>query len=133
MIESVLDEVKISPYPTSQTLWLGPVGFARFCGVRIAVVIVVAMASPAAAGSQSNPAFLGISMQQGFGGVTVDTVTKDSPAAEPNGLKQGDLIVQINGARIQNGNEATAAITANHPGDIIQIDVRRGSGLVHVS
>jgi hypothetical protein len=91
------------------------------------------MASVANATPQSNPAFLGIQMGQGTGGVTVESVTKNSPAAEPNGLRQGDLIVQINGARIQNGNEAVAAITANHPGDVIKLDVRRGAQLVHVA
>src|SRR5262245_15062924 len=124
---------KISPYPTSMKLWLGRKRFARFCGVRIAVVIVLAMASVADATPQSNPAFLGISMGQGAGGVAVDTITPSSPAAEPNGLRQGDLIVQINGARIQNPNEATAAITANRPGDVIKIDVRRGAQLIHVT
>jgi hypothetical protein len=138
MIEGPGDEVKnltlsyIGPGERRQH-WPHPFGFARFCGVRTAVVLLVAMASVADATPKSNPAFLGISMSPGPGGVLVDTVTKDSPAAEPNGLKQGDLIVTINGARIQNGNEATAAITANHPGDLIHLDVRRNSQLIHVT
>jgi hypothetical protein len=101
--------------------------------VRTAVVLLVAMASVADATPKSNPAFLGISMSPGLGGVMVETVTRDSPAAEPNGLRSGDLIVQINGARVQNGNEATAAITANRPGDTIHLDVRRNSQLLHVN
>lgn len=136
MIEATGDEVKnltLSYIASRRSIWPVPIGFARFCGVRIAAVLLIAMASVADAAPQSNPAFLGISMGPGLGGVVVETVTKDSPAAEPNGLRQNDLILQINGAWIRNGNEATAAITANHPGDLIHLDVRRGSQLIQVT
>jgi len=94
--------------------------------------------APAAAGTQSNPAFLGIVMSSipcpptsSCPGVVVANITPGTPAARA-GFFVNDIILRIDGAAVQNPNEAIQLITAKHPGDTIDVEVRRHGVIEHI-
>jgi hypothetical protein len=126
-------ESKISLYPT----WTRPIGFASLHGVKWWLGLV-ALAGVAHAGSPSNPAFLGISMDDArghglpFDGCFVDTVTVSS-AAEAAGLRRGDVIQALDGTPTASCQQLTAEIIAHAPGDLVHLDTVRGAGRVTVS
>ena len=62
-----------------------------------------------------------------FDGATVDEVLKDS-AAEKAGLKDGDLITAVNGARVTDGIALIVAIRTHQPGETIEFTVERDGG-----
>jgi S1-C subfamily serine protease len=57
-------------------------------------------------------------------GVRVAAVANDSPAARA-GLREGDVIVKLAGANIQNINDLTGALSSRKPGDEVEIVVLR--------
>ena len=101
----------------------------RFGGVRILAVlslVLVAAAPSARAGSPSNPAFLGIAMEQlPARGCFVRSVTPDS-AAEAAWVQKEDRIVAIDGVATMDCNTLATQIVAHQPGDAIRLDVLRG-------
>src|SRR5262249_44675515 len=118
----------------TQSEWPGWSAFARFFGVRRLWLCAIGLAigASASASPQSNPAFLGIVMASlpcptgsTCPGVVVANITPGTPAARA-GFRVNDVIQRIDGANVQNPNEAIQMITAKHPGDSIDIEVRRG-------
>lgn len=60
-------------------------------------------------------------------GVEVGPVHEGSPAAAA-GIEPGDLITQIGAYTLQGGAEQfRAAVAARHPGDVMELTVRRGA------
>jgi C-terminal processing protease CtpA/Prc len=57
-------------------------------------------------------------------GVRVAGVASDSPAARA-GLREGDVIVKLAGAEIQNIDDLTGALSSRKPGDEVEIVVLR--------
>ncbi len=69
------------------------------------------------------------SLRQAFGadvkgGALVQDVMKDSPA-ERAGVKEGDIIVEIDGRPVQDGNELRMRIADTHPGTRVALTVLR--------
>jgi peroxiredoxin len=101
------------------------------------LVFLVALAGVAHAGAPSNPAFLGISMDDARGhglavdGCFVETVTASS-AAEAAGLRRSDVIQALDGVPTASCQQLTAEIVAHAPGDLVHLDVIRGAGRVTV-
>ena len=58
---------------------------------------------------------------QDASGAIVSQVTPDSPAANA-GLKQGDVISELNGKKILNGSELQVAVSEDRPGTKIALD-----------
>ncbi|HEX5063293.1 MAG TPA: PDZ domain-containing protein [Kofleriaceae bacterium] len=87
---------------------------------------VVGFASIANAAPSSNPAFLGISMEDHGVGCQVKGVTAGS-AAQDAGLREWDLVLAIDGVRTPNCTSLRTQIIANTPGHIVKLDVRRGT------
>jgi len=118
-------ESKISLYPT----WTRSIGFASLHGVKWWLGLV-ALAGVAHAGAPSNPAFLGISMDDArahglaIDGCFVDTITASS-SAEAAGLRRGDVIQALDGVPTASCLQLTAEIVAHSPGDLIHLDVVR--------
>jgi S1-C subfamily serine protease len=57
-------------------------------------------------------------------GVRLAGVANDSPAARA-GLREGDVIVKLAGAKIQNIDDLTGALSSRKPGDEVEIVVLR--------
>ncbi len=70
-------------------------------------------------------AYLGVSTSAGQSGVTVASVSSGAPA-ERAGLRVGDTIVAVGGKTVDDPDDVAAAIQDRHPGETIQIEVRRG-------
>src|SRR5581483_9007632 len=98
-----------------------------------------ALASPGLGPADARPAFaqsapaptarpwLGVSMAKdpgGAGGVLVDRVVHGSPA-EVAGLRAGDRIVRIGGARVAAGDAVVEAVAAHVPGDSLGVTYLR--------
>jgi putative serine protease PepD len=69
-------------------------------------------------------AYLGVSTAPNAGGVTVASVSAGAPAATA-GLRVGDVIVSVDGKRVSEPDDVSAAIQDKHPGDKVEIQVRR--------
>src|SRR6195256_1282663 len=66
------------------------------------------------------------------GPVVIASITAGSPASHA-GFLVNDIILRIDGASVQSPQEAIQTITAKHPGDTIDIDVRRGGAVERIS
>jgi membrane-associated protease RseP (regulator of RpoE activity) len=93
------------------------------------LVVAVSLSSVADAGPSSNPAFLGIAMDNAPNACRVSGVTPGS-AAQDAGLRESDLIVAIDGVRTLDCNMLRNQIVANVPGHVIKLDVRRGGDTI---
>jgi S1-C subfamily serine protease len=99
----------------------------RWVGLLGCLFASTALAAPRA----SNPAFLGIQMQDagGRGPCMIEVATRDSPA-EAAGLRAGDLVLSVDGTSIGNCAVLLDEITAHAPGDTVQVKVQRLSAAV---
>jgi hypothetical protein len=134
-------ESKNLPYPTSdvepvrrrrtglaprtairQILGVRWIGFMIGLGVGLGAGAGVVSAAPRA----SNPAFLGIQMQDvtGHGPCMIEGATRDSPA-EAAGLRSGDVVLSVDTKSIASCNVLLDEITAHAPGDAVAIKLQR--------
>jgi len=60
------------------------------------------------------------------GGVLINTVTPNGPAAKA-GLQPGDVITSVDGAKVKDGDELVAIISARHPGSNVRLGYTRGA------
>lgn len=105
----------------------------RWLGILLAVLVA---APSARAATASDPAFLGIVMDDAPGFCSIQSVTPASPADDA-GLQFGDAVFAIDGTSlIQGGGRPcmflTSQIVAHRPGDEIKLDIRRGASRVTV-
>ncbi len=73
-------------------------------------------------------AYLGVSTsdpERGAGAVIVETV-RGAPAAAA-GLRDGDVILSIDGQRVRDSDDVAAAVEDEEPGRRVEIEYRRGS------
>ncbi len=63
------------------------------------------------------------------GGASIKTVVADSPAATA-GLSPGDVVVALDGDRVESMSQLIAALRLHQPGDTISFTVRRDGGEV---
>jgi hypothetical protein len=106
----------------------------QILGVRWVGIVSVLLASTAlAAPRSSNPAFLGIQMQDagGRGPCMIESATRESPA-EAAGLRGGDLVISVDKKPIANCSVLLDEITAHVPGETVEIKVQRLSASVTV-
>jgi membrane-associated protease RseP (regulator of RpoE activity) len=99
----------------------------QILGVRWVGLVAWFVASTAvAAPRSSNPAFLGIQMQDagGHGPCMIEAATRESPA-EAAGLRGGDVVLALDGKPIANCSALLDEITAHAPGDAVQLKVQR--------
>jgi S1-C subfamily serine protease len=70
-------------------------------------------------------AYMGVSLQDD-GAARLESVVAGSPAAGA-GLRQGDVVIEVDGESISSGDELREAIDAKKPGDELELKIRRGS------
>lgn len=92
-------------------------------------MVLVLSAMGVASARPSNPAFLGVGLNdigggQNIGPCAVSTITQNSPA-QIAGMRPGDVFVSIDKTPITNCNGLLAKIQQHAPGDTIDIVVRR--------
>jgi peroxiredoxin len=89
-------------------------------------VLCAAVPVPASAGKASNPAFLGIGMEDagGSGPCTITTIEEGS-GAEAALLQAGDAIERLDAAPVGSCDALVGMITSRAPGTVIRLDVRR--------
>jgi predicted metalloprotease with PDZ domain len=72
---------------------------------------------------QGKKGFLGVVTESKGEGVSIEDVVKDSPA-EKAGLKEGDIILSIDGKDVKSPDALFDAIRAHAPGDKVQVRVQ---------
>jgi putative serine protease PepD len=100
-------------------------------GVGFAVPsnLVAAELQQLEAGESVEHAYLGVATgtsAEAVDGAQVGEVAQGSPAAEA-GLKQGDVITELDGESIGDTEALVAAIAEHQPGDKVTLEVKRGS------
>lgn len=68
--------------------------------------------------------WLGVSVQDGDNGVSVAGVEKSSPAAHA-GIRQGDLVLAVNGEHIDSSRALIRTVAAVAPGSSVKLSIRR--------
>lgn len=97
--------------------------------IALAVLGAQAPASANKASKASNPAFLGVGMEdaggvRGAGPCMITSIERGS-GAEASSLQPGDIFERLDGAAIPNCDALVSQITAKTPGTTIELDVRR--------
>ena len=72
--------------------------------------------------------WLGVSVEgagEGQAGVVIAGVERNGPAAKA-GLRQGDVVVAVNGVHVDSTRALTRAVAATPPGSSVQLEVKRG-------
>jgi putative serine protease PepD len=100
-------------------------------GVGFAVPsnLVAAELQQLEAGETVEHAYLGVATataDESVDGAQVAEVAQGSPAAEA-GLKQGDVITELDGEAVSDSEDLVAAIAEHSPGDKVTLEVKRGS------
>lgn len=80
---------------------------------------------------QPNDAVMGVSVEDGAGGVKVTAVTPGQPA-EKGGLKVGDLILKIEGTAMLTRDAFMDYMRGQTPGNVVEIEIKRGEALQKV-
>jgi putative serine protease PepD len=70
-------------------------------------------------------AYLGVSLPDD-GAARLESVVPNSPASR-GGLRAGDIVTEVDGERVETGDELREAIDAHKPGDELELKIRRGS------
>ncbi len=95
-------------------------------GIGYAVPIETAkeVADALIAGRSIERPFLGVQLADDDNGAQVAEVTSGSPAAAA-GLKQGDVITEVDGKQATSADDVRRAVAAGEPGDKLELTVRR--------
>ena len=104
-------------------------------GFAVPIDLVTSELSTLKSGSKVTHAYLGVATSPtttGAPGARLASVTAGGPAADA-GLRTGDVVTKIGGAKVQNANDLVAAIAAHHPGDKVAVTVERGSNTVKLT
>ena len=103
--------------------------------MRLLSLAFVLLSSTVAVAKTSNPAFLGVQMNDiggrpGMGPCLITEVTRDS-SAESAGLQKNDIFVALDGKNVNTCDELVTAIQARAPGDIVKVTVNRNGNANH--
>jgi putative serine protease PepD len=104
-------------------------------GFAVPIDLVKNELSQLEAGKTVRHAYLGVATSTADSsspGALVQSVTSGGPAAG-SGLHSGDVITAIGSTAIHGTNDLVAAIATHHPGDHVQLTVRRGSQTVRLT
>jgi serine protease Do len=68
--------------------------------------------------------WLGVSVDDRDGGVTIASMDRNGPAAK-SGIRTGDVVVAVNGDRIESSRGLIRAVAGVMPGNGVRVTVRR--------
>ncbi len=74
---------------------------------------------------QGTQGYLGLSVQEDSGKLTVASVVAGGPA-DKAGVKQGDVITAVNGTSVASYADLKKALGGKHPGDTVTLAISRG-------
>lgn len=80
-------------------------------------------------------AYLGLSSSvavNSSGGADVHTVVPGGPA-DKGGVQEGDVVIEVDGRRVFDPSDISAAIGQRNPGDTVTVTVARAGALVHLN
>ena len=105
---------------------VSPTGASVGIGFAIPSEAVKAIVTQLLAHGEIQRGWLGVSVSDGAqgGGLSIAALDRDSPAAKA-GLRQGDILVAVNGYRVETPNGLIKAIAAIAPGGSARITLRR--------
>ncbi len=110
-------------------------GGSNNAGVGFAVPsnTVKTVADDLIAGRGIRHPYLGISVgdDPAGAGARVDAVRASSPASKA-GLKAGDVIVAVDGAKITSSNELTSVVAEHQPGNMLRLTIKRDGATLQV-
>jgi putative serine protease PepD len=103
-------------------------------GFAVPIDLVKSELSQLESGAQVSHAYLGIETGNSTDGkgALVGSVQGSGPAAAA-GMHNGDVVTAFDGSPIHGSNDLVAAITSHHPGDKVNLTVRRGSSSVNLT
>jgi S1-C subfamily serine protease len=81
---------------------------------------------------QGYPGFLGVSVQDGTSGATVEGVLSGGPAAQA-GISAGDVITAVGGTAITSADDLSAAMASHDPGDRVSVTWTTAAGTSQVA
>ncbi|AEA24648.1 hypothetical protein GCM10023403_03420 [Pseudonocardia benzenivorans] len=113
----------------------GTVGFAIPIGTALDIAQQITSGEQSDAITQGTPAFLGVELAQGAGGVAdpaaegavVSGVVPGGPAAAA-GLAAGDVVTSVGATPVDGPDALSAALAAHRPGDHVEIGWSDASG-----
>ncbi len=101
-------------------------------GFAVPIDLVKSQLSTLEAGQKVEHAYIGVATSDApnqTGGAAIGQVTSGGPAAGA-GIKAGDVITTIGSATVDNSSDLVAAVASHHPGDKVQVTIRRGSSTI---
>ena len=101
-------------------------------GFAVPIDLVKSQLSTLEAGQKVQHAYIGVATSDApnqTGGAAIGQVTAGGPAAAA-GIKAGDVITKLGSASVNTSSDLVAAIAGHHPGDKVQVTVRRGSSTI---
>jgi putative serine protease PepD len=104
-------------------------------GFAVPIDLVKSELSKLKSGATVSHAYLGVATSgtpTGTDGATVAQVTSGGPADDA-GMRTGDVVTRLGGAKVQNANDLVAAIAAHGPGDKVAITVKRGANTLQLT
>ena len=101
-------------------------------GFAVPIDLVKSQLPTLEAGQKVEHAYIGVATSDApnqTGGAAIGQVTAGGPAAGA-GIKAGDVITKLGSASVNNSSDLVAAIAGHHPGDKVQVTIRRGSSTI---
>jgi serine protease Do len=106
------------------TAIVSPSGGSVGIGFATPSELVMPIVAQLRGGGQIERGWLGVSVEDSDNGVTVAGVEHGSPAAKA-GIRQGDMILAVNGMRIDSSRGLIRSVAAAVPGKDVSLSIRR--------
>jgi serine protease Do len=114
------------------TAIVSPSGGSVGIGFATPSELVIPIVSQLRGSGHIERGWLGVSVEDSDNGVTVAGVDRTSPAARA-GVRQGDMILAVNGERIESSRGLIRTVAAAAPGSSVSLSIRRQGHEISVS
>ena len=106
------------------TAIVSPSGGSVGIGFATPSELLIPIVSQLRGGGHIERGWLGVSVEDSRSGVTVAGVERTSPAARA-GIRQGDMILAVNGEHIETSRGLIRSVAAASPGSSVNLSIRR--------